>query len=145
MARFTNQEMRWFVSTLGASAEMLRLGRHLSTPSDESEDETEDESFLDGDGVETDVTGHREGRSFEGYFNPEDPAQKLIAGLKLKRGDEKKIKFREVRPDGYTLEGPAVVTDIVTVGGDAHNYADFSFTITWVGTPEETTTTTPEG
>ncbi|MEV9640419.1 hypothetical protein ABZ756_06950 [Mammaliicoccus sciuri] len=103
-----------------------------------------------GDGTpETDVISVAGAYTPEGSYDPEDPAQALIAGKKYKTGNGRKLWHRVVSADGKTeWVGRATVTAIVAGAGDASAYETFSCNIRFDRIPEETDLTvddTPEG
>jgi hypothetical protein len=145
MARLKNAERKHYVQayTPGESDpgdEWLELAKYISTIGDDTNEDTEDEAFYDGDGTpETTVTSVAEAYTPEGYYDPEDPAQELIAGLKRKTGDGRKIWHRVVRSDGKKeWVGRATVSAIVAGAGDASAYETFSCNIRFDRIPEET-------
>ncbi|MGQ4573347.1 phage tail tube protein [Leuconostoc pseudomesenteroides] len=127
-------------------AEWKQLAHWISSSSNETDEDTDDTGFYDGDGSkETNVTGVSLGYSFEGFYDAEDPAQKLIADMRLKTGDGRKVWFKSVSSDGKTQwVGRATVTDITAGEGDATDYEAFKATIKWDTTPDESTVP-PEG
>jgi len=119
--------------------EWLELAKWISNISDDTEEETETTAFYDGDGTpETDVVSVAGAYSVEGNYDPEDPAQALIASMKYKTGDGRKVWHRIVSADGKKeWVGRATVTDIVAGSGDASEYEEFSCTIRFDRIPEE--------
>lgn len=123
--------------------EYFRLAKWVSTVTDDSEEETEDQGFYDGDGTpETDVISVKKTYAFEGFYDEEDPAMKFIAGLEFETGEARKIMFKQVRTNGDTLEGKATVSGIKVTGGEATEYATFECTIAWDKKPTITKATT---
>lgn len=123
----------------------LELAKFISSVSDDTDEETDDTGYYDGDGTkETTVTGVSGSYSFEGSYDQEDAAQAYIAGLKYKIGDERKVWQRVVSSDG-TKEwvGVATVSAIIAGSGDANEYEDFSCTVTYSQIPKEKALTTP--
>lgn len=121
----------------------LELAKFISSVSDDTDEETDDTGYYDGDGTkETTVTGVSGSYSFEGSYDQEDPAQAYIAGLKYKLGDDRKVWQRVVSADG-TKEwvGLATVSAIIAGSGDATEYEDFSCTVTYNQIPVEKTVT----
>lgn len=119
--------------------EWLELAKWISAIGDETEEETENTAYYDGDGTpETDIISVAGAYTAEGFYDPEDPAQALIAGLKYKTGDGRKIWHKVVSADG-TKEwvGRATVSAIVAGAGDASAYETFSCTIRFDRIPEE--------
>lgn len=143
--RFKNALTGYFVAPVPVGeteAEWKELAKWISSVEDDSNEETDDTAFYDGDGTpETTVLSIMEGHTFEGMYDPEDEAMKLIHDLKHKVGDERIIMFKIVEHKGSTYSGLAVVTDIVAGrgGGDASEFATFSCGIKFKGTPKETT------
>lgn len=93
-----------------------------------------------GDGTpETSVTSVAGAYSVEGQYDPDDPAQELIAGLKYKTGDGRKVWHRIVSANGKKeWVGRATVTAIVAGAGEASAYEEFSCNIRFDTIPEET-------
>lgn len=123
-----------------ASAEgWLRLAKFISTIGDDTDEATEDEGFYDGDGTtETTVTGVAGAYSPEGYFDPEDPAQALIASKKYEIGDGRKVWHKVTMTNGDIYIQRATLTDIVAGAGDAVEFEDFSCTIRFDRIPVKT-------
>jgi hypothetical protein len=128
--------------------EWLELAKWITTIGDDTQEETEDIAYYDGDGTpENEITSVAGAYTPEGTYDPEDPAQALIAGLKYKTGEGRKIWHRVVSADGK-LEwvGRATVSSIVAGAGDASEYEAFSCNIRFDTLPKETDLTeTPEG
>ncbi|MCS5736795.1 phage tail tube protein, partial [Herbiconiux daphne] len=95
--------------------------------------------FYDGDGTpETTVMSVSAGYSFEGFFDPTDDAQALVAGKKYKIGTGRKVWHMVVSSDATTMwTGRATITDIVAGAGDATEYEEFSCTIRFDRLPTE--------
>jgi hypothetical protein len=126
----------------------LELAHQISSIGDDTQEETEDEAFYSGDGTpETTVISVAGAYTPEGYYDSDDPAQALIAGLKYKTGDGRKIWHRVVSSDGRKeWVGRATVSSIVAGAGDARAYETFSCNIRFDSIPKETDLTeTPEG
>src|SRR5690625_4728035 len=146
MARSKNALRGHFVAPYDPQApdtpptERLELAKWIATIGDDTNEETEDEAFYDGDGTpETTVVSVAGAYTPEGYYDPEDPAQALIASLKYKTGDGRKIWHRVVSADGKKeWVGRATVTAIVAGAGDASAYETFSCNIRFDQIPEET-------
>lgn len=120
--------------------EWLELAKYISSIGDDTQEETEDTAFYDGDGTpETSVTSVAGAYSVTGQYDPEDPAQELIAGLKYKTGDGRKVFHRVVAANGKKeWVGRATVTSIVAGAGDASSYEEFSCNIRFDTIPKET-------
>ncbi|EGP4751977.1 phage tail tube protein [Enterococcus faecium] len=120
----------------------LPLAKFISSIGDDTDEETDDTGFYDGDGTpETTVISVSGSYSPEGFYDPEDKAQALIASKKYKIGDERKIWHKVVQTNGDTVVGRATLTDIVAGAGDATEYEEFSCKITFDTLPK----TTPKG
>lgn len=123
----------------------LELARYISTIGDDTQEETEDTAYYDGDGtLETEIISVAGAYTPEGTYDPEDPAQALIASLKYKTGDGRKIWHKVVSADGKKeWVGRATVSAIVAGAGDASAYETFSCNIRFDTLPKETDLTTP--
>lgn len=125
--------------------EWLKIGKYIETIEADSNEETEDTGFYDGDGTpEQDIVSVAVGYSFSGFYDPADEAQELIAGLEFETGDSRKIWFKRVNAQ-KTKEwvGKATVTEPVIGGGDATAYEEFSCNIRWDRKPELSEITEP--
>lgn len=122
-------------------AKWLKLAKYIATVSDESDEETEDEAFYDGDGtLEEVVYSVSPGYAFEGHYDSEDEAQALIASMKYETGDDRRLWFRVTTADGkHTFTEVASVTGIKTGDGDASEFEGFEATIKWVRKPKKAT------
>lgn len=145
MARMKNALRKHFVQEYTPGQEepgtvWLELAKYISTIGDDTQEETEDEAYYDGDGTpETTVISVAGAYTPEGHFDPEDPAQALIASLKYKTGEGRKIWHKVVSADGNKeWVGRATVTAIVAGSGDASAYETFSCNIRFDSIPEET-------
>lgn len=146
MARLKNAARQHFVApyvsgteTAPTSEGWLELGKYISTIGDDTQEGTEEEGFYSGDGTaEITVTSVAQAYTPEGYFDPEDPAQALIAGLKFKTGDGRKVWHKVIRSDGKKQwVGRATVSAIVAGAGDAVAYETFSCNIRFDTIPVE--------
>lgn len=126
-----------------ADADYLELAKWISSVSDDTDEETDDTGFYDGDGTkETTVTGVSGAYGFEGFYDEEDPAQALVASMKYKIGEERKVWHKVVSASGTKQwTGTATVTDIKAGDGDATEYEAFGCTITYNQLPTEKTVT----
>lgn len=142
MGRKKNALTKHFIAELAeGEPEWLRLAKHIQAVNDDSDEETEDTGWYDGDGTqETDVISIKKNYGFEGLRNTEDAAQNFIAELEFETGEDRKIMYKQERTDGKVLTGPATVSAIVVTGGEATEYAPFQCTIGWDRKPEITPT-----
>lgn len=126
--------------------EWLELAKWITTIGDDTQEESEDMAYYDGDGTpETEITSVAGAYTPEGTYDPEDEAQALIAELKYKTGAGRKIWHRVVSADGKKeWVGRATVSAIVAGAGDASAYEEFSCNIRFDQIPEENDIT-PEG
>lgn len=139
MAREKNALTEYYVGELGEEDADLRLAKWISTVTDDSDEEIEEEGYYSGDGTpENDVINIQKTYTFEGFYDDNDEAMKFIADLEFETGEGRKIMFKQVRTNGDELVGPATVTDIVVTGGEATEYATFSCAISWDEKPEIT-------
>lgn len=123
----------------------LPLAKWIATVSDASNEDSSDDGYYDGDGTpEKVVNSITLGYSFEGSYDNEDPAQKMIAGMRTKVGDDRKVWFKVVSAAGdETWTGVAVVSEIVAGDGDATEWEAFKATVTYIKNPTITKSTTP--
>lgn len=149
MARIKNALRGHFIAPIdettpeAAPTEWLELAHYIVSVTDDTNEETEDEAFYDGDGTpETNVISVAGSYSFEGHYDSTDPAQKMIADMKYKVGEGRKLWHKVVAADG-TAEwiGTATATAIIAGSGDASAYETFSTTITYDQIPEESAVT----
>lgn len=119
--------------------EYVRLAHLISTISDNTNEETDDTGYYDGDGTkEESVVGVALGYTAEGQFDSTDEAQKLIASKMLKLGDDRKVWHKIERTDGKVWEGVANLSSIIAGAGEATEFEEFSCNITYVQIPKET-------
>lgn len=144
MARLKNAERKHFVQEWAPGQtkpgeEWLPLAHLISNIGDDTQEEVEDEAFYDGDGTpESTVVSVAVAYTAEGQYDPEDEAQELIAGLKHKIGDGRKLWHRIVRSDGKKeWVGRATATGIVAGAGEASAYEEFACNIRFDHIPEE--------
>lgn len=121
----------------------LKLAKYIETVNDESDEDTDDTGYYDGDGTpEETVLSVVGGFSFEGLYDAEDKAQALIASMKYKIGDERRIWFRVTSADKKkTWTEVANVSEIKAGDGDATEYETFECTIKWIRQPKEAAVT----
>lgn len=125
----------------------LELAEGIVSIGDDTQEETEDTAYYDGDGTpETEVISVAGAYTPEGHYFSDNPAQALIAGLKYKTGNGRKVWHRVVSSDG-TKEwvARATVSSIVAGAGDASAYETFSCNIRFDRIPEETDLTDDNG
>jgi len=152
MARNKNAKRLHFVApwtddeTQPTDEQWLRLAKFIVTIEDDSDENTDDAAYYDGDGnPETVLTSRAERWNFEGSWDPDDKAQKLIGDMKRKTGDnDRKLWHKIVETDGTTYVGLAKAMEIKAGSGDASDYEEFSGHLDFVGTPKEVTTGAPK-
>lgn len=123
-----------------ADEKFLRLAKNISTITDDTDEETDDKAFYDGDGTkEKKVVGISEAWKVEGNRDYEDPAQNLIASKKRKTGDDRKVWHRIIDSVEKTVTTEvATLSDIKSGGGDAGDDEEFGCTITYNKIAKET-------
>lgn len=149
MARLKNALRAHFiapVTTTGsepAEEDYLELAKWISGVTDDTDEETDDTGFYDGDGTkETTVTGVSGAYTFEGFYDSEDPAQALVASKKYKIGDDRKVWHKVISADGKKQwTGIATLSDIKAGDGDATDYEAFGCKVTYNQLPVEKTIT----
>ena len=118
----------------------LPLAHFIETIEDDSDEDSDDQGFYDGDGnTETVLNGRSEKWNFSGTYDPEDKAQALIAGMRrITTDDGRKLWHKIVESNGDTIEGVAKAMEIKAGGGDATEYEDFEGHLDYVRTPTVT-------
>lgn len=121
----------------------LKLAKYIETVNDESDEDTDDTGYYDGDGTpEETVLSVVGGFSFEGLYDAENPAQALIASMKYKIGDDRRVWFRVTSADKKKKwTQVANVSEIKAGDGDATEYEAFECTIKWIKQPVEAAVT----
>lgn len=115
------------------------LADGVTTAEVENDEETDDQAYYSGDGTpETTVVSVKYGYTFEGDYIKEDAAQKTIADMRFLTGDQRKVWFKVVDPDGKTqYSGVATVSEIKIGGGEASEFEAFECTISWNSVPKQ--------
>ncbi|MDD7758778.1 MAG: phage tail protein [Aerococcus suis] len=125
---------------------MHPLANFISNVEAEANDETEDYSWYDGDGtLNEEIISARPSYTVEGQRSFGDEAQDLIVSKEFESGDDRYIAFMKVDPNGDTFLGQASLSEIVSGGGEAHEYGTFGCKITWAEKPIMTPHTEPTG
>src|SRR5215467_5954997 len=79
-------------NTVPAVAEFLPLAKFITEITDGSDDQTDEFADYAGDGtIQTEITGIQESWDISGSFDATDAAQALIAGMKRKVGNDRKV------------------------------------------------------
>lgn len=118
----------------------LPLANYIETIEDDSEEDTDDQGFYDGDGTTESVfLGRSEKWNFEGSYNPEDSAQALIASMKRAKVDEERLIWHKIiETDGSTVIGVAKALEIKAGGGEATEYETFEGHLDFIKAPTVT-------
>lgn len=122
--------------------EWMRLAVGLTGVEDATDEEVEEVAYMDGDGTaETEVQSVKMGYEFPGQYVDEDPAMSYIRSIESLTGQDRKVIFRVTRVDKseqptmvYTQLG--TVSEIITSGGDASEYEEFSCKVAFDRKPE---------
>src|SRR5690625_3743708 len=119
--------------------EWLELAQQITDVEDALVEATADGACYDGGGTRgATVTAVAGADDVEGHYDATDPAQELIAGLKYRVGDGRKIWHRVVASNGEKeWSGRATVTDIVAGSGPASEYEAFGCNIRFDTLPKE--------
>ena len=117
----------------------LELAKSIATVSDDTDESTDDKAYYDGDGTPEEETTSVKGiYTFEGLYDPEDPAQALIAGMKFKTGSARRVWHKVVTSDGKkSFTQIANAGDIICGSGDASDYEEFKVKLSWLRLPDE--------
>lgn len=145
MAREKNALRQHFVAPWNdgekpSEEDYLELAKWIEDIDDASEDTVGDFADYAGDGtLEEEVENIREAYDFSGTYDPTNEAQKLLADMRRKRGDGRKLWHKIITSDEKEeVEGPATATNIVAGSGNAAEYEEFSCTISYNQIPEVT-------
>ena len=124
-------------SATPAESAWLELGAGIEDISDSSADSTSERFFYNGEHSNA-VNRVTVAYDVSGVYASTDPAQKLIADMKLKTGNGRKVWHKVVSSDGTKQwVGHATVTDIIAGSGAAEVEEAFGCTITFNMTPVE--------
>lgn len=151
MARQKNAQRKHFVApfdpktpdTVPADEAFLSLAKYIETIDDDTDEETDDTGYYDGDGTpEETVTSVSGAYTASGQYDPDDPAQALIASKKYEVGDGRRVWHRVVESNGKkTFTQVANLSGIKAGSGDATAYEEFEAKLKWIKKPIETGTT----
>lgn len=147
MARIKNAITKYEFQPLadGETDTWYELAKWITTVDDGSEDTVEETGYYDGDGTpEENVTARKNRYEFSGTYDDEDAAMKYLRSIEHEVGDARKVNLRVTDTDGSTQTGKATITNIITRGGEAVDYPNFSCTISRDVTPT-IAPGTPEG
>lgn len=113
--------------------EFLELAYWITDIEDGSDETVDEYADYAGDGTPKDeVTSFKEAYDVTGTYDPNDPAQALVASKKRKLGNGRKVWHRIITADGskqYT--GVATVTGIVAGSGNAADFEAFACRIAY--------------
>lgn len=116
-----------------------RLAKYITSIEDDTDEETDDTGYYDGDGTpEETVTSVSGSYSVEGSYDPDDEAQAMIAAMKYKTGDGRRVWHRVTESNkkkSYTQV--ANVSEIKAGSGEATAYEDFGCKLKWIKAPIE--------
>lgn len=119
----------------------LRLAKKISDITDDTDETVEENTWYDSDGTPvSEVEAIAEKWSVSGQYDADDAAQALIAGMKRKIGDDRKIWHKIEQTDGKTYQGVATATEIKAGTGEASGYEEFSCTLNFDEIPKEKVT-----
>lgn len=147
MARQKNAKRQHFIApldpktpdTVPADEVFLRLAKYIETIDDDTDEETDDTGYYDGDGTtEETVTSVSGSYSVSGTYDAEDKAQALIASIRYEIGDGRRVWHRVVESNGKkSFTQVANVSGIKAGSGDATSYEEFECTLKWIKKPIE--------
>ena len=129
-----------YVSGGAVPTDFYPIAKYITDITDGSDDVTDEFADYAGDGTpQTDVTGITESWDFSGTFDATDEAQALIASMKRKVGNERKVWHKIVDSNGKEeILGVATALSIVTGSGSADEHEEFSCTLQFDQQPEVT-------
>ena len=126
--------------TDGAEPVFYPLAKFITDITDGSDDQTDEFADYAGDGtVQTDIIGIQESWDISGTFDATDEAQALIASMKRKIGNDRKLwhKIIDSNKEEEVL-GVATVLSIVAGSGAADEHEEFSCTLQYDQLPNVT-------
>lgn len=147
MARQKNAKRQHFIApldpetpdTVPADEAFLRLAKYIETIDDDTDEETDNTGYYNGDGTtEETVTSVSGSYSVSGTYDAEDKAQALIASIRYEIGDGRRVWHRVVESNGKkSFTQVANVSGIKAGSGDATSYEEFECTLKWIKKPIE--------
>lgn len=122
-----------------ADNEFFPLAKYIESIEDDTDEETDDKGYYDGDGTkEETVTSVAGAYTAEGIYDAEDKAQALIANMKYKTGDGRRLWHRVIESNGKkSLTQVANASEIKAGSGDATDYEEFRCKLKWIKAPIE--------
>lgn len=143
MARLKNAKRQHFIAPWTSDdktpvdEDFLALAKWIETIEDDSDEDTDDYGDYAGDGnTKTTLNGRTEKWNFEGTYDPNDPAQALLAGMRRELTDDgRKVWHKIIETDGTVVLGVATAMEIKAGGGDATEYETFEGHLDYVATP----------
>lgn len=117
-----------------------KIGKWIHESNNENAEETEEYADFAGDGTkQNEVIGLTIGRSFKGYFDREQESHKMIHDMVEKyEGNARKVWYKVKEPNGKVTVGIATISDIKIGSGEASDYEDIEFKVTYDKIPEIT-------
>lgn len=121
----------------------LRLAHWIETIEDDSDEDTDDQGFYDGDGnTESVLNGRTEKWNYSGSYDAADPAHVLLASMRrITNDDGRKVWHKIIETNGDVIIGIAKVMEPKAGGGDATDYETLEGHLDYIKTP----TVTPKG
>ena len=117
----------------------VELAKWIEDIEDSTDENVEEYGDYSGDGnPKSEVISVSEKWTFTGTYDSEDEAQKLIAGMKRKTGDDRKLWHKIVQTDGQTVVGVATASEIIAGSGNALEFETFSCVLNYDNLPEVT-------
>ena len=131
----------YLTGVVPTDADFLPLAKFITEITDSSDDVTDEFADYAGDGtVQTDVIGIQEAWDVSGTFDVTDPAQALIAGMKRKVGNERKVWHKIIDSnEAEEVIGVATALSIVAGSGAADEHEEFACTLQFDQKPTVTT------
>ena len=147
MARQKNAKRQHFIApfdpetpdTVPADGAFLPLAKYIATIDDDTDEETDDTGYYDGDGTsEETVTSVSGSYTASGIYDAEDKAQALIASKRYEIGEARRVWHRVVESNGKkSFTQVANLSGIKAGSGDATAYEEFECKLKWIKKPIE--------
>lgn len=124
--------------TAPEDTEFHRLANRISNITDDSSDETDASVFYDSEdgNAEESLLGRTEVWTFEGQYDPDDPAHKIVSKARRANDDGRKLWHKIEETDGTVVTGLAKIFDPKAGGGDATAKEALSGRIAFIKKPE---------
>ena len=119
--------------------EFMPLSKYIESIEDDTDEETDDTGYYDGDGTpEETVTSVSGAYTASGIYDADDKAQAHIASMRYKIGEGRRVWHRVIESNNKkSFTQVANVSEIKAGSGDATDYEEFGCKLKWIKAPIE--------